>query len=133
MNTSVPRYDKYEPFAGGFRAPLFAAVIAANGFVAYGVGLDSSGRVVLGAGNTGVIGVMIAHGAKNAGDFVDVMTDGEIVDLVSLTAGTVYFANGSTGALETTAPATGVNKTRIGATVEATRMIVRVDTGFQGP
>lgn len=128
----MPRYDKYEPFAGGFRAPLLAAVSSANGFVAYGVGLDSSGRVVLGAGNTGVIGVMIAHGAKAAGDFVDVMTDGEIVDLTALTAGTVYYANATTGALETTAPATGVNKARLGYTVEATRMVVRVDPGFQG-
>lgn len=128
----MPRYDKYEPYAGGFRAPLLAAVTAANGFVAYGVGLDSSGRVVLGAGNTGVVGLFIAHGPKNAGDIVDVMTDGEAVDFVALTAGTVYYANATTGALENTAPAAGVNKTRIGHTVEATRMVVRVDAGFQG-
>jgi hypothetical protein len=132
VNTPVPRYDKYEPFAGGFRAPLLAAVVSANGFVAYGVGLDSSGRVVLGAGNTGVIGLFIAHGAKAAGDFVDVMTDGEAVDFTGLTAGTVYYANGTTGALETSAPAAGANKTRIGQTVEATRMVVRVDPGYQG-
>jgi hypothetical protein len=128
----VPRYDKYEPFAGGFRAPLLAAISSANGFVAYGVGLDSSGRVVLGAGNTGVIGLLIAHGAKAAGDLVDVMTDGEAVDFTGLTAGTVYFANSGTGALETAAPGAGVNKTRIGQTVELTRMIVRVDPGYQG-
>ena len=82
----MSRYDKYEPDGGGFRAPLAAAILAADGGRAYGVGLDTSGRVVLGAGNTGIIGVLVAHGAKNAGDIVDVMTDGEIAEFTQ-TAG----------------------------------------------
>lgn len=120
----MPRYDKYEPYSGGFRAPLAAAVIDANKFVAYGVGLDTSGRVVLGAGNTGILGVMITHGVKAAGDFVDVMTAGEIVDATGLTAGTKLTANTTTGAI--TNAATSTTQVPVGATVEATRIVVRV-------
>jgi len=122
----MPRFDKYDPYDGGFRAPVAAAVTPANGFVAYGVGLDTSGRVVLGAGNTGVVGLFIAHGAKNIGDVVDVMTDGEVVE-GAFTAGTVYYANATTGALETAAPAAGANKTRIGFSTSTTRLVVRVE------
>jgi hypothetical protein len=120
----MPRYDKYEPYSGGFRAALAAAVSSANGFVAYGVGLDTNGRIVLGAGNTGILGVMITHGAKAIGDFVDVMTSGEVVDATGLTAGTKLTANTTTGAI--TNGATSTTQVPIGATVEATRIVVRV-------
>lgn len=120
----MPRYDKYEPYAGGFRAPLAAAVLDANKFVAYGVGLDTNGRVVLGAGNTGIIGVMITHGAKAAGEFVDVMTQGEVVDATGLTAGTKLTANTTTGAI--TNGATSTTQVPVGFTVEATRIVVRI-------
>lgn len=46
----------------------------------YGVGLDSSGRVVKGVGTTGVIGVLVLTKARKAGEIVDVMTAGEIVE-----------------------------------------------------
>jgi hypothetical protein len=95
------------------------------------VGLDASGRAVPGAGNTGVLGVVVIDGqvgptgartnVKFAGDVIDVMTDGEIVDCTGLTAGTVYFAAAADGAVSTTN--TG---TRLGATSEAQRLIVRV-------
>jgi hypothetical protein len=120
----MPRYDKYEPYAGGFRAPLAAAVTSGNGFVAYGVGLDTNGRVVLGAGNTGIIGVMIAHGAKAVGDYVDVITSGEVVDATGLTAGTKLTANTTTGAISN--GATSTTQVPVGFTVEATRIVVRV-------
>lgn len=115
----MARYDKYDPYDGGFRAELAEAIVADDKNVAYGVGLDSSGRVVLGAGETGVVGVLIAHSAKVAGDIVDVMTDGEIVEFGGA-AGTAYFANTTTGAISTTD--TG---TRVGFTAEGTRLIVR--------
>ncbi len=119
----MARFDKYEPNVGGFRAPLAGAYTGSETPVA--VGLNTSGRVVLGAGNTGVLGVICQPKNKSAGDIVDVMTSGELVEF-SGTAGTVYYANASTGALETTAPAAGTNKTRVGSTVEATRLVVRV-------
>lgn len=120
----MPRYDKFEPYGGGFRAPLAAAISSANGFVAYAVGLDTQGRVVLGAGNTGIIGVLIAHGAKNAGDYVDVMTDGEAVDATGLTAGTKLTGNTTTGAISNAA--TSTTQVPVGFTIEATRIVVRI-------
>lgn len=115
----MARYDKYDPISGGFRAPLAAAWGTAEGLATvFGVGLDANGRVVKGAGNTGVLGVLVVDSAKAAGDIVDVMTDGEIVD-VALAAGTVYFA-ATGGAVSTTN--TG---TRVGHTVEAKRLVVR--------
>lgn len=119
------RYDKYDPIAGGFRAALAAdfakTASTANGI---GVGLDSSGLVVAGAGISGVIGVLCCTRDMKAGDIVDVMTSGECVEAVStIVAGTVVTADTTTGALGvTTASAT---KTPIGYAVEATRLVVR--------
>lgn len=130
----MPRYDKYEPYAGGFRAPLAAAVLVANGMTAFGVGLNSSGHVVLGAGQSGIVGVMISHGAKAAGDIVDVMTSGEIVEMTAdgtptgaaAAAGTLYYAAAATGAIDNAFVA---GDKALGFTVEATRLVVRFATG----
>ena len=115
-----------------------------------GVSLDANGRVVVGGpGNSGIVGVLVKNmpapalvggvtlgqvtspGAM-AGDTVDVMVDGEIVDLAGLVAGTNYFVDGATGALTAgtgagtnTGPATAGSK-KIGWTVEATRLVVRM-------
>lgn len=76
----MSRYDKYDPKNGGFRAVLAADWNPADLEKIFGVGLDSSGRVVKGAGQTGVIGVLVLTKARKAGEIVDVMTSGEIVD-----------------------------------------------------
>jgi hypothetical protein len=115
------RYDKYEPMSGGFRAPLAADMLASATPV--GVGLNSSGQVVAGAGNTGVLGVLILTTDKVAADKVDVMTDGECVEMAGLTAGTRITVNTTTGAIGTTAASATL--TPVGFTVEATRLIVR--------
>lgn len=125
----MARYDKLQ--GGSFRA-LLAADWAGALAAPVGVGLDANGRVVPGGGASGVVGVIVvdgqvkadgtrivSHGA--AGDAVDVMTDGEIVDNTGLAAGTVYFGAAGDGAVSTTN--TGV---RLGHTVEAQRLIVRV-------
>lgn len=130
----MARYDKYDPIAGGFRAPLGADWDNADVGVPTGVGLDANGRVIKGASTTGVLGVLVDDGrmaagtltGKKAGEIVDVMTAGEIVDCDDLDAGTVYFLDATTGALEDTAPAAGANGVRAGHTVEATRLVVRV-------
>lgn len=116
----MARYDKYDGMVGGFRAPLAAATADGDEFTLHGVGLDANGRVVLGSGNTGVIGAYIAHGKKNIGDIVDVMTDGEIVEVEDQTAGTAVYgaADGTLSAVNT--------DTYLGHTVEATRLVVRV-------
>lgn len=114
------RIDKYDPISGGFRAPLAADYTGA--VAAIGVGLNASGQVVPGAGATGVVGVICLPKNKKAGDMVDVMTHGEIVE-AGLVAGTVYTADTTTGALASAAAS--ATKTPIGFTVEAGRLVVR--------
>lgn len=122
----MPRIDKYEPLTGGHRAPLAAAWSSGDIGAVIGVGLNTSGQVVKGAGNTGVIGVVCLQKAHPAGTIVDVMQDGEIVEMDGLSAGTTYYLDGTTGALTATAPTpAGTNGVRAGHTVEATRLVVR--------
>lgn len=142
------RYDKYEPIAGGFRAPLSADLTfdAAGHFGPRAVSLNTSGQVVVGtAANSGGIGVLIKNvplypglgnvpGAINAGvpiggkagNIVDIMTNGEIVGATGLVAGTTYYA-AADGSLTATAPAAGVNGYKVGHTVEADRLVVRFE------
>ena len=128
------RYDKYDPKVGGFRAPLAADFLAANLEKVLGVGLDSSGRVVLGAGNTGVLGLLVLTKARKAGEIVDVMTSGEIVefgpsDAESVpgtdfgTAGTVYYSDDEGLVTDTNAD----GSLRVGHTVEGQRLVVRCE------
>jgi hypothetical protein len=128
-------YDKYEPRVGGFRALsaiawVFSATEATNDLgKVWGVGLDATGKVVKGAGVTGILGVVVLREAKAIGDVIDVMTDGEITDFTLQTgaaaaAGTRYFGIAASGDFAVTA--TG---TRLGWTVEADRLVVRVGRG----
>lgn len=119
----MARYDKYDPIDGGFRAPLAADWLEADLNEVFAVGLDAQGRVVKGAGNSGVKGVLVLTKIVRAGKVVDVMTDGEIVEMdvnhAGIVAGTSYYGSAA-GALTT------VNTdTPIGHTVEATRLVVR--------
>lgn len=118
----MANYDKYDPKAGGFRAAL-AADWAYDG-TPFGVGLNASGQVVKGSGNSGMVGVLIVPQALKAGDIVDIMTNGEIVAFGGV-AGTRYFANATTGVISSTS-ATGAF--RVGATVKADRLVVRFDS-----
>lgn len=120
----MARYDKYDPISGGFRALLAEDFDAANLNKPLGVGLDASGHVVIGDGQTGVLGVLVLTKARKAGEVVDIMTSGEIVDLgvgddVTATAGTAYFA-AADGAVSSTEGGKA-----LGATVEAQRLVVR--------
>jgi hypothetical protein len=120
----MARIDKYDPVDGGFRAPLNADHAKTTPGNPIAVGLNASGRVVDGAGNTGITGILVLDSARLAGDIVDVMSDGEMVEMVGLTAGTVITADNTTGVLAVTAP--GAGRTRIGWTVEASRLIARL-------
>jgi len=126
----MARYDKYDPYSGGFRAPLAADWAVADYGVPFAVGLDANGRVVKGAGNSGIVAVLVVDGnvvggvlrgtAKLAGDIVDCMTSGEIVDCAGLVAGDAYGGT-PTGPLASTA-----GLPQVGHTVEAGRLVVRV-------
>lgn len=104
------RYDKYDGKVGGFRAVLAADWAVADLNKIFGVGLDSSGRVVKGAGQTGVIGVIILTKARKAGEIVDVMTNGEIVEFGPTfgtagvdfgAAGTAYYSQAANDEVQT--------------------------------
>lgn len=130
----MARYDKYDPIGGGFRAASAIAWTSADLGKIFAVGLNSSGQVVKGAGNTGVIGVVVVTEAKAIGAIIDVMYDGEIVEATmsdgttALTAGTAYYAVDATGLLS----ATATSQRKIGFTVETTRLIVKVATAGTG-
>lgn len=125
----MARYDKYDPISGGFRALLAEDFPKEDLNKVIGMGLDASGHAVKGAGTSGVRGVMILTKAKKAGDVVDVMTQGDIVDLhegdaaLVPTAGTLYYASATDGAVSTTA-----STNLVGSTVEAQRLVVRFQT-----
>lgn len=140
---TAARYDKYDPISGGFRARLAADLTfdAEGSSGVKGVSLDTTGKVVVGtAGQSGPVGVMVKNvplypslgsvaGGVNAsvpvggkaGQTVDIMTAGEIVDVPGLVAGQEVYTTPA-GALSTTATA----NFRVGFTVEATRLVVRM-------
>lgn len=125
--TSFSRIDKYEPMGGGFRAPLNAAIPADDVGKIRGVSINSSGRAVLGGAVVAIKGVICAVKVMAAGDIIDVMTDGEIVQATlpagtALVAGTDYYADATTGALT----ATATSNAYVGHTVELDRLVVRV-------
>ena len=145
----MARYDKYNPISGGTRALLNAALTLTDGsFGPAAVSLNATGRVVVGtAGQSGIVGILVKNVAKGpvgqygtslnggtpnpyapigaqAGDVVDIMTDGDIVDLDPdvFVAGTRWYAepDGDIVADDT------AGNIPIGFTVEAGRLVVRV-------
>jgi hypothetical protein len=90
--TQFGRFDKYNGFVGGFRAPLLVAMSATGDDIGklQAVSINSSGKVVIGgAAETAVMGLICPTRVMAAGDPIDVMTDGEIMDCVK-TAGTAW-------------------------------------------
>jgi hypothetical protein len=137
----VSRYDKYDPMTGGFRAPL-AANFAYTASLPdkthadlgkiFAVSLNTSGQVLkLPAGaSQAFAGVLVLTRPMAAGDIVDVMTDGEMVEVADAEV------TGTTGAglavFTDPAVATGVptitfatNGFYIGRFVETARLVVR--------
>lgn len=131
----MSRYDKYEPRAGGFRAVLNAAIAAADVGKIYAVGINASNRVIrTGIASTAdIAGVICAVRPMVAGEVVDVMTSGEIVEATE-TAGTA-FADGAKvyGHTDGNVDDTAAASKYLGQVVEATtvgkRIIIRVPLG----
>jgi hypothetical protein len=119
-----------EPMGGSFRAPLNAAIPLADVGKILGVSINASGKAVYGAAAAiGIKGVICPVRAMAAGEIVDVMTDGEIVNATlnngtALTAGTDYYATATAGTGDITATLT--SNQYIGHTVELDRLVVRV-------
>lgn len=132
----MARIDKTHSAVGVVRAALNADLDPADYDTVIGVGLNAQGRIVKGAGQTGIIGVINPSKARaKAGMITDIFVLGDVVDNVGLVAGTTYWADGDTGALVAgtaitgAAPATGAGSTagsvQIGFTVEADRLVIR--------
>jgi hypothetical protein len=132
----MARIDKTDSAVGVVRAALNFAVAEAEYDTLIGVGLNAQGRIVKGAGNTGILGVINPSKARTkVGQITDIFVLGDAVDCVGLSAGTVYWADGVTGALAAGAAGTGdqpgagagsaAGSVRIGFTVEADRLVIR--------
>lgn len=117
----MARYDKYDGVAGGFRVEAAAAQVEANYDRPIGIGVNANGLgVTTSPEQTGFKGVTIVDRTKRrAGDILDVMTNGEIVDCEGLAAGTTYFLSAA-GELQT-----AESRYYVGHTVEAWRLVVR--------
>jgi hypothetical protein len=149
--TTKPRWDKYDGYIGNFRGPLAANVVLAtqaNKVIATGV--NSSGAVTFGAGQTGINGVVIIpvgtdmygallDGGVNtfAGDLCDVGKHGEITNFTpyavsgtapAAAAGTNYFGHADGSVL----PSTKAGAVYIGHTVEADRLVVDISSDHAG-
>lgn len=119
------RVDKTNSQVGVVRAPLDAAITSADWNKMRAVGLNSSGRVVLGAGASGIKGIAIFDRTNSkAGDPVDIIKLGEIIvsDADLLTAATNYTANTTTGVVSNAA-ASGT-QIAVGYTVQNDRFVI---------
>lgn len=131
----MSRYDKYDPYSGGFRAPLNAAIAAVDVGKIYAVSINGSNRVIRTAiaATADIVGVICAVRPMNVGDMVDVMTAGEIVEALE-TAGTA-FADGAKvyGHTDGTVDDTATTSKYLGQVVESQatgkRIVIRVPLG----
>jgi hypothetical protein len=125
----LSRFDKYDPYDGGFRARLNAAIAASEIGKIKAVSLNATGRVLI--GGTGLIdirGLICPTEAMAAGAVIDVMTDGEIGDATE-TAGTAFTAGVLVYChIDGTVDDTAASGKAVGFTVELNRLIVRVPT-----
>jgi hypothetical protein len=132
----MARIDKTDSAVGVVRAPLNFAIVSGEYDTLIGVGLNAQGRIVKGAGNTGILGVINPSKARTKiGQITDIFVLGDAVDCVGLAAGTTYWADGVTGALAAGAAGTGAQpgagsgssagSVKIGFTVEADRLVIR--------
>lgn len=84
----MSRIDKYDPVSGGYRAPLAAAIATADVGKIQAVSIDGSGRAAIGgAALTDLFGVICPVRAMAAGEQIDVMTAGEIVEATATGGG----------------------------------------------
>jgi len=131
----MARFDKYDPFSGGFRGVLNAAIAAVDVGKIYAVSVNGSNRVIrTGISATAdIAGVICAVRPMAAGDPIDVMTAGEIVEALE-TAGTA-FADGAKvyGHTDGTVDDTATTSKYVGQVVESTvvgkRIVIRVGLG----
>lgn len=120
------RIDKTNSQVGVVRAILHADILSTEWNKLRGVGLNASGRVVLGAGVTGVKGLAIFDRTNSkANKIVDIFKLGEAIlwDTDLLVAATNYTVNTTTGVVSSTA-ASGT-QIAIGYTITTDRLVIQ--------
>ena len=140
----MTRVDKVVPGVGSFRAPLAANFGYTSGLpnmkhadlnVMFVVSLNALGQAVIGTPNasTGFMGVITLGEPQKAGRVIDVYQWAEFVEFTlangaAAAAGTNYYTNAD--GLGSYSATVGVPATsgKIGTTVEAGRLLVRVTT-----
>lgn len=122
----MSRFDKYDPVAGGFRAPLAAAITSTDVGKIQAVSINTSGQAVIGgAAETAVQGLIVAVRPMAINEIIDVMTHGEIVEALK-TAGTAWAAGDIVYAhLAGTVDAVSTSGKIVGKMLSTTRMLVR--------
>lgn len=126
----MARVDKTQSAIAVTRARIAADFDEADFDKVIPAGLDAQGRVVKGAGQSGIVGVVIpGRTVHTAGQIADIFGNGtEIVEAAGLAAGTAYYVD-ATGAITDAADdggAPAVANTRLGFTVEADRLVVTI-------
>lgn len=123
----MARFDKVDSAIGGCRARLSVDVVEADWAKVLGIGINASGLAVpKAASQSGFVGVAIFdRTTRKTGTVIDIMRQGEIVELTGLAAGTNYYLT-SGGLLTATAPVAGAAGVLVGHTVEADRLVVNV-------
>jgi hypothetical protein len=130
----MARVDKAGGKGCNYRATLAADWLPANVEKILGVGHDANGRLVIGAGQSGIKGVIILTKAYAAGKRIDVFVHGEIVEFGPSDVGKVpgtdfgvagqsYYADPTNGVITATKPTNGVY---VGHTIEGQRLFVDV-------
>lgn len=115
------RVDKTDSAVGVVRAALAADIPQARWNTPIGMGINAAGLAVVGAGNTGIVGVAIFDRTNyKTAQIADIFVLADVVGCEGLTAGTAYYSAAADGAMTTT-----TTDTPIGWTVEADRLIVR--------
>lgn len=118
----MARYDKYVPDVSGTRAALNADWLDADLGKVVPVSLNTTGKIVKGTGGqSGYVGVVCLTKKRFAGDIVDIMQFGDIVEVTGTVAGQQYFAVADGSGISTTVVLNGY----VGFTVEADRLVVR--------
>jgi hypothetical protein len=135
----VARYDKIVPGVGAHRAPMGFATVAGDLNKIFAVGLDINARLVKGAGQSGIVGLLVVDKAKVIGDIVDYVNFGEIVEAAlsdgttPIAGGTAVFAVPASGLLSVTATANvKVGHTVEGGAIANTRLVVSVASNTAG-
>lgn len=123
----MARFDKIEPHCGSFRAPLGFQPVAADVGKIYAVDISGTGTAIKSVDGTSCRGVICLSSLIPQGKPVDVMTDGEIVDILAAADGVTGFAAGA----KVMAGAAGVVSNAaaglpVGWFVQSWRLIVRL-------